>query len=386
MAQPRYLAAPKIFLALVHPESSMCSTQPAHALRLAAAFALVRLSSSGAVWSCVESGGLTALPSTPALAASASDCTAPAVEKLNEEAAKLGLPQCTTGGWTKIDAACGIDEFDRQLVIAALRRRLLTWQERREMRELLGRKWSQAANDGYGLLKAALHGALHDPDFIRLTKGSASLWLEFGVFRGLSSNVTSKYAERQSASVDGFDTFTGLPEGWTNAGWHDSGQGGGQFVKGSFSLGGNVPPVRRNVRLHKGLFNDTLPTVLAARPSEPLAWANIDCDLYVGAIGVLSALGHRMRRGTRLHFHELMRRGVTYRFVALNPHGKSAVTWKSHEGKPRIRKVMERPLVATDETRALHEWLRASPTRALQMHQVISVTNNEAVAFRVLQP
>ena len=359
-----------------------------HALRQAAVASLVGLTAPGAVWSCVESGGLTAQPTAETLTrrTDTTGCTATTAEHLNHEAAQLGLPQCATGAWTKIDAACALQEFDRQLMIAALRRRLQTWRERREVRTRLGRKWSTKANDGYGLLKIALHGALNDADFIKLVRSGPSMWLEFGVFKGLSSNVTSKYAEKVSASVDGFDTFTGLPEGWTNAGWHDSGQGGREFVRGSFSLLGKPPPVRRNVRLHKGLFNETFPAVLSARPGEPIAWANVDCDLYAGARDVLSAMGDRVRRGTRLHFHELIRRGVAFRFVALNPHSMPAVAWKDDQGKNNVRRYMQRPLKPTDETKALHEWLRASPARALEMLQLASVTNTEAVAFRVLRP
>jgi hypothetical protein len=48
--------------------------------------------------------------------------------------------------------------------------------------------------------------------------------------------------------VDGFDTFTGLPEAWSN------GKGGFYYRAGSFSWAarkrGPTPPVRANVRLH----------------------------------------------------------------------------------------------------------------------------------------
>ena len=46
----------------------------------------------------------------------------------------------------------------------------------------------------------------------------------------------------------GFDSFEGLPEAWTLG-----------AKAGAFSIGGNLPPVRGNVRLTKGFFEDTLP-------------------------------------------------------------------------------------------------------------------------------
>ena len=62
------------------------------------------------------------------------------------------------------------------------------------------------------------------------------LHLEFGVYKGNSIN---HFAE---ASPDvtwyGFNSFEGLPEAWTLG-----------AKAGAFSIGGNLPPVRGNVRL-----------------------------------------------------------------------------------------------------------------------------------------
>ena len=54
----------------------------------------------------------------------------------------------------------------------------------------------------------------------------------------------------------------------------------------------------RRVRLHRGLFEDTLPRFLAdatgggggGAPLPPLALANVDCDLYSSTATVLAAL------------------------------------------------------------------------------------------------
>ena len=59
------------------------------------------------------------------------------------------------------------------------------------------------------------------------------------------------------------------------------------------------------MRLHKGLFAETLPPFLDERPGK-LAWVNIDCDLYQGTVDVLRLLAPRFRRGSLLHFHELV--------------------------------------------------------------------------------
>ena len=196
--------------------------------------------------------------------------------------------------------------------------------------------------------------------------GSGALWLEFGVFRGLSSNITSKYRDLVAPNdfVDGFDTFTGLPEAWPN------GKGGFYFKKGSFSWAarnlGATPPVRRGVRLHTGLFNETLPGFMQRDDvrGKPVAWANVDCDLYAGALDALAHVGGHLRLGSRLHFHEL------YKDV------KHLVA--------RFLKSRRPPLAPSGEMRALYEWLALHPRAKLQLGNVVSQTNSDAAVFIAL--
>lgn len=100
----------------------------------------------------------------------------------------------------------------------------------------------------------------------------------------------------------------GLPTEWAQL----DGEGAEIAPKGAFSWselagegGPRTPPLRGRSVLHEGLVEDTLPRFLQARPSRPLAWLNADLDLYGGTIAALKALGPRVVRGTRLHFHEL---------------------------------------------------------------------------------
>jgi len=55
----------------------------------------------------------------------------------------------------------------------------------------------------------------------------------------------------------------------------------------------------------EGLVEETLPQFLEARHRRPLAWLNVDLDLYGGTIAALRALGPHVVRGGRIHFHEL---------------------------------------------------------------------------------
>ena len=211
-----------------------------------------------------------------------------------------------------------------------LARRRMASDERRQVRKRLEsheKTWRGAREVGghvgnYILLKHTLHRALEDPLFANLAGPRRGLWLEFGVLTGLSINITSVFIEMltKDSHADGFDTFTGLPEAWSN------GKGGFYYKAGTFSWAarkrGPTPPVRSNVRLHTGLFNVTLPPFLQTDDARgrPLAWANIDCDLYAGARDALSALSGRLCAGTRLHFHELLK--VAHRTHAMSPHAR----------------------------------------------------------------
>jgi len=113
---------------------------------------------------------------------------------------------------------------------------------------------------------------------------------EFGVRRGTSIRVLAAAAGQ---AVHGFDSFEGLPEPWIKA------------PAGVLTTGGDLPEVPKNVTLHAGWFEDSLPPFLAAHP-QPLRLANIDCDIYSSSRTVLWALADRIRPGTILLFDELI--------------------------------------------------------------------------------
>lgn len=118
------------------------------------------------------------------------------------------------------------------------------------------------------------------------------LIMEFGVFDGAS---LGKIAAIAGQDVHGFDSFEGLPEDWTHF-----------QKKGRFSLAG-VPPFvnASNVRLHKGLFQDSLPAFLAEH-TAPARFVHVDCDLYSSATTVLRALRDRIVPGTVVVFDEYL--------------------------------------------------------------------------------
>jgi hypothetical protein len=119
------------------------------------------------------------------------------------------------------------------------------------------------------------------------------LHLEFGVYKGDSINHLA--ALKRNVTWHGFDSFTGLPENWALG-----------SKAGSLSVGGRLPPVRPNVKLIKGLFQDTLPPFVAAHRGAKIALLHIDCDIYSSTKTVLAELKDMLVPGSVIVFDEFM--------------------------------------------------------------------------------
>lgn len=121
---------------------------------------------------------------------------------------------------------------------------------------------------------------------------SKPLYLEFGVYQGLSMKQMSQHLKGQEARLHGFDSFHGLPETWNQ-----------YNKKGHFSTGGVLPKIEdRRVTLFQGLFQDTLP--LYKFPEHDFLLVNIDCDLYSSTIFVLNEIKEKIAIGSLIFFDE----------------------------------------------------------------------------------
>jgi methyltransferase family protein len=116
-------------------------------------------------------------------------------------------------------------------------------------------------------------------------------YLEFGVFTG----GTIRFIARRTNGrlVHGFDSFEGLPEAWS----------GFNLRKRAFDMGGRLPRVPANVRLHRGWFENSLPEWLKVNPGA-VAFIHVDCDLYTATRTVLTLLADRIVPGTVILFDE----------------------------------------------------------------------------------
>ena len=102
-------------------------------------------------------------------------------------------------------------------------------------------------------------------------------YLEFGVYTGGTIRfIASRIGSRL---IHGFDTFEGLPEAW----------GGFNLGRRAFDAKGKLPRVPDNVRLHRGLFEASLPAWLKDNTGSA-AFVHIDCDLYSSTQTALTLL------------------------------------------------------------------------------------------------
>uniref|UniRef100_I2Q7Q5 Macrocin-O-methyltransferase (TylF) n=1 Tax=Desulfovibrio sp. U5L TaxID=596152 RepID=I2Q7Q5_9BACT len=117
------------------------------------------------------------------------------------------------------------------------------------------------------------------------------LLLEFGVRNGHSIyRLAEMFPSRQ---VYGFDSFEGLPEAWNNE------------SAGSYTALGRLPKVPANVEFVVGWFNETLPGFKKAH-SEPIAFMNVDCDLYSATKTIFEEMDAQIVPGTIIVFDEYL--------------------------------------------------------------------------------
>jgi hypothetical protein len=131
-------------------------------------------------------------------------------------------------------------------------------------------------------------------DLLKYSLGAVTidgLYVEFGVFTGGTIRFIARRIGQHT--IHGFDSFKGLPEVWS----------GFNLGRGAFDLGGRLPRVPNNVRLHRGYFGESLPTWLGDNPGQ-VAFIHLDCDLYNSTKTVLTLIAPRLSSGTVVLFDE----------------------------------------------------------------------------------
>ncbi len=122
-------------------------------------------------------------------------------------------------------------------------------------------------------------------------KNKKITYLEFGVFQGESIKYWKEKNTNNASKFYGFDTFTGLPDSWQM--FFTS------LDKNSFDVGGKPPKMNdKRVKFIKGKFQDTLTKFIIKKRLNGLLIINLDADLYMSTLYVLSKLDSKIKSGT----------------------------------------------------------------------------------------
>ncbi len=118
-------------------------------------------------------------------------------------------------------------------------------------------------------------------------------YLEFGVYQGNSLKWWVGRIPDLSSRFVGFDTFSGLPEAWS------------EIPQGTFTTQGRLPDIKDpRCSFEVGLFQDTLPEFLQTFRAEQKTVVHLDADLYSSTLFVLTTIGNRLKKGDLLLFDD----------------------------------------------------------------------------------
>ena len=118
-------------------------------------------------------------------------------------------------------------------------------------------------------------------------------YLEFGVWKGASIKYWAEKNADSASRFVGFDTFTGLPEGWDFR------------PAGTFDAKGAKPEIEdQRVSFIVGLFQQTLSGFLESFSLRNRLVLHLDADLYSSTLFVLARVHPLIKPGTVLIFDE----------------------------------------------------------------------------------
>lgn len=143
-------------------------------------------------------------------------------------------------------------------------------------------------------------------EYVLNKKNIDGLFVELGVYKGVSINLFSKHLAKHKLRITGFDAFEGIEENWDT-----------DRLKGRYSLKGVIPQVEANVDLKVGWVQETLPKYLHENDGSKFRFIHLDMDTYTPTRFALNLLVPRLQIGTVILFDEL--------------HGYPH--WKAHEFK-----------------------------------------------------
>lgn len=120
------------------------------------------------------------------------------------------------------------------------------------------------------------------------------LYLEFGVYQGVSLKWWQTRLSNAETRFVGFDTFTGLPEFWRAT-----------EPQGAFNAFGKFPDIRDpRCSFEAGLFQETLGRFIKQGDFSGRVIVNLDADMYTSTLFVLTSLAPHLKSGDLIFFDE----------------------------------------------------------------------------------
>jgi hypothetical protein len=120
-------------------------------------------------------------------------------------------------------------------------------------------------------------------------------YLEFGVFKGETLRLFSKYLKEKKAVIYGFDSFQGLNENWQ----------GTRMMKGFFSNNGKIPKINKNCKIVKGKVQDTLDNFIKNKKNLKINFLHMDLDTYPSTKFTLNKIKKYLINDSYILFDEL---------------------------------------------------------------------------------
>ena len=121
-----------------------------------------------------------------------------------------------------------------------------------------------------------------------------NLFLEFGVYKGYSTNLFAKCLKNKKIDIHGFDSFQGLKDEWITDEYNPP---------GTFNNKKKQPKVESNVKLISGWIEETLEKFLIEN-NKNIAFIHFDMDTYNSTNFVLKEIKNRLQKGTIILFDE----------------------------------------------------------------------------------
>lgn len=128
--------------------------------------------------------------------------------------------------------------------------------------------------------------------------------LEFGVFEGVTFQLTAGYAANEGWPVKmiGFDSWKGLPAEADGV-WRPDRHAVGELQIDKPKCLVDLCDHNPNIRLVDGFLEDTL-TLDLQQSIADLVWVNVDVDLYSSTTTLLEFIGPLLRPGTVIYFDD----------------------------------------------------------------------------------